>query len=181
MHKYLVLFTMVWMSVGLSACDIGAPETSLLEDQQSSVEQGVPFDTCGGFAGLECAEGFNCVDDPTDSCDPDSGGADCSGWCLPSGGGNGSGGANGNGQCAENPSDYIADAEQCLTLRFFCEPGQEAFFDDCGCGCRDIVGEACGDGFCGDGLECCNDSCGICVEPGGFCTQQVCDDGGFTL
>lgn len=35
--------------------------------------------------------------------------------------------------------------------------------------------EQCGDVVCGAGMECCNASCGICVEPGGFCTQEVCD------
>jgi hypothetical protein len=28
---------------------------------------------------------------------------------------------------------------------------------------------------CPAGQECCNASCGICVEPGGYCTQQGCE------
>jgi hypothetical protein len=36
---------------------------------------------CGGFAGLPCAGGGTCVDDTTDSCDPENGGADCGGVC----------------------------------------------------------------------------------------------------
>ena len=36
---------------------------------------------CGGFAGLPCPSGKTCVDDPTDSCDPTKGGADCIGIC----------------------------------------------------------------------------------------------------
>lgn len=36
---------------------------------------------CGGFAGTPCAEGF-CADDPSDDCDPQSGGADCGGVCV---------------------------------------------------------------------------------------------------
>ncbi len=39
--------------------------------------------TCGGLAGLPCPEGFTCVDDPTDDCDPSNGGADCLGICRP--------------------------------------------------------------------------------------------------
>jgi len=35
---------------------------------------------CGGFAGIQCAG--TCVDDPTDDCDPKSGGADCMGLCV---------------------------------------------------------------------------------------------------
>jgi hypothetical protein len=36
-------------------------------------------------------------------------------------------------------------------------------------------GATCGAVVCGDGLECCNASCGICVPPGGSCTQQACE------
>ena len=36
---------------------------------------------CGGFAGIQCEEGLECVDDPNDKCDPKSGGADCGGIC----------------------------------------------------------------------------------------------------
>jgi hypothetical protein len=38
---------------------------------------------CGGIAGIRCPAGQNCVDDPTDSCDPAHGGADCGGICVP--------------------------------------------------------------------------------------------------
>ena len=37
---------------------------------------------CGGIAGIPCDAGFTCVDDPTDSCDPTKGGADCGGICV---------------------------------------------------------------------------------------------------
>jgi hypothetical protein len=36
---------------------------------------------CGGFAGLPCPEGFVCVDNPCDNCNPKTGGADCGGLC----------------------------------------------------------------------------------------------------
>ncbi len=38
---------------------------------------------CGGIAGIQCDAGQECVDDPSDSCDPLNGGADCSGMCVP--------------------------------------------------------------------------------------------------
>lgn len=41
-----------------------------------------PLDPCGGLGGLQCSDGFTCVDDPTDSCAPESGGADCAGICV---------------------------------------------------------------------------------------------------
>eukprot|EP01084_Bolivina_argentea_P031328 57982_1 len=39
---------------------------------------------CGGFIGIQCAKGY-CVDDPSDDCDPENGGADCGGICVSEG------------------------------------------------------------------------------------------------
>ncbi|WP_395832751.1 hypothetical protein [Archangium violaceum] len=33
------------------------------------------------------------------------------------------------------------EPEQCATIRFICEPGYQAFFDDCGCGCELVRGK----------------------------------------
>jgi hypothetical protein len=41
-----------------------------------------PYPTCGGIRGVLCPTGQVCVDDPRDSCNPASGGADCSGLCV---------------------------------------------------------------------------------------------------
>lgn len=38
-----------------------------------------------------------------------------------------------------------------------------------------IGGGACGKTTCQPGTHCCNASCGICVGPGGVCTQQICN------
>jgi hypothetical protein len=38
---------------------------------------------CGGISGSSCEPGFSCVDDPTDECVPEKGGADCRGICQP--------------------------------------------------------------------------------------------------
>ena len=43
------------------------------------IEPTGPF--CGGFGGFECPGSGSCVDDPSDDCDPDDGGADCGGVC----------------------------------------------------------------------------------------------------
>ena len=90
----------------------------------------------------------------------------------------GMGGGNGSGakDCERKRNQYLGNPEECATLRFTCESGQQPFFDDCGCGCEDIPGEVCGDIVCPDGEVCCNASCGICTPPGGVCTQQACDD-----
>ncbi len=37
---------------------------------------------CGGIAGFECPTGKECIDDPSDTCDPAQGGADCFGICV---------------------------------------------------------------------------------------------------
>lgn len=39
-------------------------------------------DFCGGFAGIPCDAGEECIDDPSDDCDPENGGADCGGVCV---------------------------------------------------------------------------------------------------
>jgi hypothetical protein len=39
---------------------------------------------CGGIAAFPCDEGYVCVDNPDDSCDPERGGADCGGICVKS-------------------------------------------------------------------------------------------------
>ena len=36
-------------------------------------------------------------------------------------------------------------------------------------------GEPCGAAVCGAGQACCNASCGICLPPGGACTQEICE------
>ena len=37
---------------------------------------------CGGIAGIPCPDGQTCIDDPSDDCDPNNGGADCGGICV---------------------------------------------------------------------------------------------------
>ena len=37
-----------------------------------------------------------------------------------------------------------------------------------------IGGGACGKTTCQPGTHCCNASCGVCVGPGGVCTDQIC-------
>jgi len=45
-----------------------------------SCKPNAPF--CGGIAGIPCPGQGECQDDPTDSCDPNNGGADCGGRCA---------------------------------------------------------------------------------------------------
>ena len=97
----------------------GTPETTAAPSRQM----------CGGFAGIACEEGYTCVDQPGDGCDPQQGGADCIGYCKKTPG-------------KPNKCDYSANdrtwvaksTEECAAIRFICDSG-EAFFDECGCGC----------------------------------------------
>ena len=38
-----------------------------------------------------------------------------------------------------------------------------------------LKSQKCGNATCPEGMSCCNSSCGICVKPGGACTQQFCE------
>lgn len=58
-----------------------AEEITVIGEASSSVSASVGT-MCGGIAALPCDAGQECVDDPTDSCDPDNGGADCGGICV---------------------------------------------------------------------------------------------------
>src|SRR5688500_9663640 len=56
----------------------------------------------------------------------------------------------------------------CVAERDGSAPAQEIVLPDGGPGPR------CGETTCASGQVCCNESCGICTEPGGFCTLQLC-------
>lgn len=108
-------------------------------------------DFCGGIAGIPCPEGYACVDDPRDDCDPVSGGADCPGICVGRSENDCVGichalGLSGRsfGECVANCTRcdcpgciYISrDLEKCALIRWFCIEGYVPFTDECGCGCK---------------------------------------------
>ena len=116
---------------------------------------------CGGIAGIPCPAGFVCVDDPRDSCDPMTGGADCGGICVPSAPG-------------PMPTDPCA-AMLCIegtTCCSFC--GGMCLPPETLCSEELCSGEPCNGIICGPGEYCCNESCGICAPLGGGCTEQFC-------
>ena len=63
-----------------NACDAAAAGVSVESEGECATANPTQ---CGGIAGLPCPEGQVCVDDPNDDCDPERGGADCSGLCKP--------------------------------------------------------------------------------------------------
>jgi hypothetical protein len=78
---------------------------------------------CGGIAGFPCPTGYSCVDDPSDSCDPNAGGADCGGICVR------------DRQCKPEKKYVSRDPNKCAAMLFLCEAGREPFFNSSGCGC----------------------------------------------
>jgi len=67
-----------------NALAMSVEEVTLIEDSSESGDASArSFAICGGITGIRCKPGFECIDDPSDSCDPEKGGADCSGICIP--------------------------------------------------------------------------------------------------
>jgi len=58
------------------------PTSSSAMEQSSSLSSSASGKMCGGIAGIACDNEQVCVDDPSDTCDPLTGGADCSGICV---------------------------------------------------------------------------------------------------
>lgn len=123
-HPLLALSFLLIPIALLSACVMKEEDDDDDEEEFIGVQLEARL-ACGGFAGLACPDGYVCVDDRSDSCDPNNGGADCIGVCK----------ADQLKECRDTRhKTYIADAETCASIRFTCDQGT-AFFDDCGCGC----------------------------------------------
>jgi hypothetical protein len=64
-------------------------------------------------------------------------------------------------------------ARACTTIAL-CIEGYRWDEAKCACVADPATPVTCGTATCGAGQVCCNASCGICTDPGGFCTQQAC-------
>jgi hypothetical protein len=118
-----------WVLVaGIALLGSGCSPTADAADQTATLTEARGGEFCGGIAGIPCAEGFTCVDDPSDSCDPNQGGRDCGGICQ----------ADKKKSCTGKEPGYTyvsRDPAECPAILFTCPEGQSAFFNDCGCGC----------------------------------------------
>ncbi len=123
------------VGLGLAGCAVeSATEEDLAEDDIASATEAARPQFCGGIAGFPCPTGYECVDDPHDSCDPNNGGADCGGICKRA-----NGGGRGGKRCNDPARDYVSrDPDQCAAILFLCVDGMQPFFDSCGCGCEPI-------------------------------------------
>ena len=128
---------------------------------------------CGGIAGIPCPGSGKCVDDPSDECDPNQGGADCGGMCLCPASAPCAPGSRWNG----DPNVCACVREQCPTnpcLAALCPTGTQCVVRGCAPSCEPIDGGKCGETICPTGTACCNASCGICTPPGMSCIQIAC-------
>ncbi|MDP9409024.1 MAG: hypothetical protein M3P70_00720 [Actinomycetota bacterium] len=144
--------------------------------------------SCGGIAGLPCPEGFTCVDDPSDNCNPATGGADCLGICRPM---CGEAVCGAEEYCCNESCSICAPIGGSCTEQFCGDQCQS----DADCPHRDgdaCTGAACEEGTCVyftvdcvPGFVCCGNgecvdvssdpaNCGAC---GTVCDSGVCSDG----
>jgi hypothetical protein len=72
--------------------------------------------------------------------------------------------------CGEDPPPEEPPPDCSGTLAL-CIPGTVWSVEACAC----VPGTACGPSVCAEGEVCCNESCGICTPPDGFCTDQLCE------
>jgi len=77
----LLLCSMVAMSTACGGAHDPAAEDLDAREAQVIAKDLPPF-ACAGFLGIACPGDYQCIDDYRDDCDPDSGGADCSGLCA---------------------------------------------------------------------------------------------------
>ena len=181
---------------GVIGLALAAMASAIPLGRAARAQAGVPGGMCGGIAGIPCPSGYTCVDSPGDGCDPNNGGADCSGICVP---------VDYNpcaamlclegttccpncgGVCIPADtacSDDLCQVEQCNEA--VCGPGEYCCNESCsrcvplgqGCTrefCAPTSGGPCGGATCGPDEFCCNESCGICAPLGGSCTEQYCE------
>lgn len=109
-----------------------------------------PKKICGGFAGLLCGPGEECVDDPDDACDPNAGGADCSGICV----------------AKPPPTPPPTCWGSWLDENGTCRTPADGVYPDACCAGQTTP---CGPSKCGVGETCCNSLSGICTKPGELC------------
>jgi hypothetical protein len=116
---------------------------------------------CGGFVGTPCPGAGQCVDDSSDDCDPDRGGADCAGLCQ----------CEALGLCvagkvwdgAPSVCGCVPATNPCAAT--LCPTNTRCEVSDGGAVCVSNGKLTCGPTTCADGSVCCNASCGICTAP----------------
>lgn len=127
-------------------------------DVDVDIEEDVEL-PCGGLLGTLCPEGLECVDDPSDGCDPHDGGADCIGVCKAPGEGE-CGGQDGalcpaGEACVDDPADDCDPAKGDADCPGVCQGGEAPIL------CSELSDETCPEDTV------CVDEPGDGCEPGG--------------
>ncbi|HET9960057.1 MAG TPA: hypothetical protein VFQ61_36445 [Polyangiaceae bacterium] len=134
-----------------------------------------PF--CGGIAAIRCPGLGQCVDNPSDGCDPKRGGADCGGICECTALAKCAGGSRFDRSpsvCSCVPDSTQPEPNPCAAV--LCAANTQCVVEDGRAICKPIAaGVACGKNTCAAGQVCCNASCGICTPPDGVCIQIACE------
>lgn len=177
-RSFVYLIAAAALTVGLSAC---TSEVSL--GSQGALDD--PFRERGERCGaVLCEAGEECCNETCGTCVAPGGGCtlEACDMCQPME-------AQGEGQCevffgykwngasCEGLGGCECIGEHCDHLfdsRAECEETFATCRED---GASDPEGEPCGPTICAEGQECCNESCGICTEPGGSCLTLRCDEG----
>jgi hypothetical protein len=116
------IFGVTAVAIAVVACG-GTDEVQETEEVAEITSELRRPQFCGGIAAIRCPSGRVCVDDPTDSCDPSKGGADCGGICVRT------------MPCFPELKYVSRDPRQCAAMLFICEQGRQPFFNASGCGC----------------------------------------------
>src|SRR5262245_28513316 len=74
-------------NVDSSSQDLAVEDAANTASEKALLPRPVPIPDpdapmCGGIAAFRCPGAGRCVDNPYDDCDPQHGGADCSGLCV---------------------------------------------------------------------------------------------------
>lgn len=143
---------------------------------------------CGGIAGFSCPPGHVCVDDDGDDCDPQHGGADCGGICLPEVhdgrcGGDGTSTCLPHEECVDDPDDDCDPEDDGAACPGFCQPDVEPICktaSDCpqiriACSVCPDGNEVCPETNCIDGA--CEISMPACPSPPSCRDDSECEPG----
>eukprot|EP01083_Nonionella_stella_P153338 492596_1 len=113
--------------------------------------------TCGGLVAVACDKGLVCVDDPTDDCDPENGGADCGGICV---------------------EETTTTAVACIcTLQYdpYCCDGT-VYSNLCGAGCDGFTADDCVEAVEGECPSTCGGLAAFACDKGLVCVDDPTDD-----
>ncbi|HET6582001.1 MAG TPA: hypothetical protein VFG69_01115 [Nannocystaceae bacterium] len=141
-----------------NSCNAAAAGVSVAHEGECEVQG----EFCGGFGGIPCPDGKECIDDPNDDCDPNKGGADCGGICV--------------------------DGPECppVFCALFCENGFETDENGCEiCSCKDDDDREIAEGQCiknsldecSSDADCISGGCGgeLCFNPAQSSGISTCE------